>query len=89
MHCLTFSHAPKHSTREVVIVFGALISSDAGDIHRTIRSLIEDNVSVRVVGLAAQVAVCQELCRATNAGDDCKISKSPGTDYSDVWGCLE
>jgi transcription initiation factor TFIIH subunit 2 len=52
-------------------VFGALISSDAGDIHRTIASLVEDKVRVRVVGLAAQVAVCRELCRATNAGDEC------------------
>jgi transcription initiation factor TFIIH subunit 2 len=52
-------------------VFGALISSDAGDIHRTIRSLIEDKVRVRIVGLAAQVAVCRELCRKTNAGDEC------------------
>ena len=64
-------HVPTHSTKEVVIVFGALISSDAGDIHRTIKSLVEDKVRVRVVGLAAQVAVCQELCRKTNAGDEC------------------
>lgn len=84
-----FSHVPKHGTREVVIVFGALISSDAGDIHRTIKSLVEDYVRVRVVGLAAQVAVCQELCRATNAGDECKISKSSEPDYSDVWCCFE
>ena len=67
------SHVPTHSTREVVVIFGALISSDAGDIHRTIKSLVEDRVRVRMVGLAAQVAVCQELCRATNAGDECTI----------------
>ena len=69
--CIDVSHVPAHSTREVVVVFGALISSDAGDIHRTIQSLVEDKVRVRVVGLAAQVAVCRELCRATNAGDEC------------------
>ena len=67
-----FSHVPAHSTREVIVVFGALISSDAGDIHRTITSLVEDKVRVRVVGLAAQVAVCRELCRRTNAGDECR-----------------
>jgi transcription initiation factor TFIIH subunit 2 len=33
--------------------------------------MVEDKVRVRVVGLAAQVAVCRELCRATNAGDEC------------------
>ena len=64
-------HVPTHSTKEVIIVFGALISSDAGDIHRTIKSLVEDKVRVRVVGLAAQVAVCRELCCKTNAGDEC------------------
>jgi len=72
---LICSHVPTHSTREVVVVFGALISSDAGDIHRTIKSLKEDKVRVRVVGLAAQVAVCRELCRETNAGDECKLDR--------------
>ena len=67
-------HVPSHSTREVVIVFAALISSDAGDIHRTIKSLVEDKVRVRVVGLAAQVAVCRELCHKTNAGDECMVT---------------
>jgi hypothetical protein len=72
---LICSHVPTHSTREVVVVFGALISSDAGDIHRTIKSLKEDKVRVRVVGLAAQVAVCRELCRETNAGDESKLHR--------------
>lgn len=80
-------HVPSHSTREVVIVFGALISSDAGDIHRTIKSLVEDKVRVRVVGLAAQVAVCRELCRKTNAGDECKGRGSLNIDISNLWGC--
>ena len=79
---------PAHSTREVVVVFGALISSDAGDIHRTIKSLVEDKVRVRVVGLAAQVAVCRELCRATNAGDEC-MTTHYDVDISDLWCRLE
>jgi transcription initiation factor TFIIH subunit 2 len=79
---------PAHSTREVVVVFGALISSDAGDIHRTIKSLVEDKVRVRVVGLAAQVAVCRELCRATNAGDEC-MTIHYHVDLSDLWCRLE
>lgn len=79
---------PAHSTREVVVVFGALISSDAGDIHRTIKSLVEDKVRVRVVGLAAQVAVCRELCRATNAGDE-SMTTHYRVDLSDLWCRLE
>ncbi|KAJ9141863.1 General transcription and DNA repair factor IIH [Pleurostoma richardsiae] len=63
-------HTPSHGTREVLIIFGALLSSDPGDIHDTIASLVADHIRVSVVGLAAQVAICQELCTRTNAGDD-------------------
>ncbi|KAL2265422.1 hypothetical protein VTJ83DRAFT_6522 [Remersonia thermophila] len=62
-------HTPSHGTREVLIVYGALLSSDPGDIHDTIRSLVADRIRVSVVGLAAQVAICDELCARTNAGD--------------------
>ncbi|GAO16268.1 uncharacterized protein UV8b_08213 [Ustilaginoidea virens] len=63
-------HAPSHGTREVVIIYGALLSSDPGDIHETIASLVADRIRVSVVGLSAQVAVCAELCARTNAGDE-------------------
>lgn len=54
----------------MVIVYGALLSSDPGDIHQTIDHLVEDKIRVSVVGLSAQVAVCRELCKKTNGGDD-------------------
>lgn len=60
----------------MVIVYGALLSSDPGDIHQTIDHLVEDKIRVSVVGLSAQVAVCRELCRKTNGGDD-SLSLSP------------
>lgn len=63
-------HTPSHGTREVLIVYGALLSSDPGDIHETISNLVKDRIRVTVVGLAAQVAVCAELCTRTNHGDD-------------------
>ncbi|KAI1761681.1 TFIIH basal transcription factor complex, subunit SSL1 [Hypoxylon sp. FL1150] len=63
-------HTPSHGTREVVIVYGALMSSDPGDIHETITSLINDRIRVSIVGLAAQVAICDELCSKTNGGDN-------------------
>ncbi|KAJ6262159.1 hypothetical protein Dda_2964 [Drechslerella dactyloides] len=63
-------HTPSHGTREVLLIFGALSSSDPGDIHDTIKSLVEDRIQVRIVGLAAQVAVCRELVMKTNKGDD-------------------
>ncbi|KAI5787085.1 Ssl1-like-domain-containing protein [Geopyxis carbonaria] len=63
-------HTPSHGTREVVIIFGALCSADPGDIHTTIRSLVEDKIRVSVVGLAAQISVCKELVKMTNANDE-------------------
>ncbi|KAI9699378.1 MAG: hypothetical protein M1836_002989 [Candelina mexicana] len=66
-------HAPSHGTREVLIVFGALLSSDPGDIHETIKDLVDDKIRVGVVGLAAQVAICRELCKKTNSGDDSRV----------------
>ncbi|EDO17630.1 hypothetical protein Kpol_1004p2 [Vanderwaltozyma polyspora DSM 70294] len=61
---------PAHCTREVLIVFGGLSSTDPGDIHQTIQSLVEEKIRVKVIGLSAQVAICQELCKATNYNDD-------------------
>ncbi|OLL23888.1 TFIIH basal transcription factor complex p47 subunit [Neolecta irregularis DAH-3] len=63
-------HVPTHSTREILLIFGSLVSSDPGDIHLTIKDLVTDNIKVRVVGLSAQVAICREICRKTNNGDD-------------------
>lgn len=63
-------HVPSHSTREVLVIFGALFSSDPGDIHQTIESLVKEQIRVRVIGLAAQVAVCKELSLKTNFGDE-------------------
>ncbi|GAP85533.1 putative transcription initiation factor TFIIH subunit 2 [Rosellinia necatrix] len=62
-------HTPTHGTREVLIVYGALMSSDPGDIRDTLQSLIKDRIRVSIVGLAAQVAICEELCSKTNGGD--------------------
>ncbi|KAI7247014.1 TFIIH basal transcription factor complex, subunit SSL1 [Hortaea werneckii] len=59
-------HTPSHGTREVVIVLGALLTSDPGDIHSTIKACIKDRIRVRVIGLAAQMHICAEICRKTN-----------------------
>jgi len=71
---LSHSHTPSHGTREVLIVYGALLSSDPGDIHDTINNLIKDRIRVSIVGLAAQVAICADLCARTNGGDDSTYS---------------
>ncbi|KAK0723189.1 Ssl1-like-domain-containing protein [Lasiosphaeria miniovina] len=67
-------HTPSHGTREVLIIYGALMSSDPGDIRDTVTSLIADHIRVTIVGLAAQVAICAELCTRTNGGDESKYA---------------
>lgn len=62
-------HVPSHCTKEILVVFGALLSSDPGEIHKTITSLVKDKIRARVIGLAAQVAVCKDLTTKTNFGD--------------------
>ncbi|EJP62466.1 TFIIH basal transcription factor complex p47 subunit, putative [Beauveria bassiana ARSEF 2860] len=62
-------HAPSHGTREVLIIYGALLSSDPGDIHDTMTNLISDRIRVSIVGLSAHLSICAELCSRTNAGD--------------------
>ena len=62
-------HTPSHGTREILLVFGALHTSDPGDIHRTIANLVADKIRATVIGLAAQVAICAELVRETNNAD--------------------
>jgi transcription initiation factor TFIIH subunit 2 len=59
-------HAPSHGTREILLIFGALHTSDPGDIHATITSLIQSHIRASVIGLAAQVAICAELVSRTN-----------------------
>ncbi|KAL1306379.1 hypothetical protein AAFC00_005088 [Neodothiora populina] len=62
-------HTPSHGTREVVIILGALLTSDPGDIHDTIKACIKDKIRVNIIGLAAQLHICAEICSKTNAGD--------------------
>ncbi|KXT05371.1 hypothetical protein AC578_11074 [Pseudocercospora eumusae] len=61
-------HTPSHGTREVVIILGALSSSDPGDIHNSIKACIRDKIRVNIIGLAARMQICAEIARKTNQG---------------------
>lgn len=54
------------SSKEVLIIFGALFTSDPGDIHQTINTLAKEEIKVKIIGLSAQVAICQEIVAKTN-----------------------
>ena len=69
-------HTPTHTTREVLILFGSLLSSDPDDIHTTISELVSSRVSVQIIGLAAQVAICSTIAARTNP------SLSPSQTYT-------
>lgn len=63
-------HTPSHGTREVLMIFGALISSDPGDIHAVIRHLVQSKIRVSIIGLAARLAICSEIVKQTNSGSE-------------------
>lgn len=66
----TLYHTPSHGTREVIIVFGSLLSLDPGDIHQTIKACVRDRVRVSIIGMSARLRICQEVVARTNAGDE-------------------
>ena len=50
----------------MLLLFGSLLSSDPGDIHTTITSLVSSHITCTVIGLAAQIAICRTLVTRTN-----------------------
>ncbi|KAF1923770.1 TFIIH basal transcription factor complex p44 subunit [Didymella exigua CBS 183.55] len=66
----TLYHTPNHGTREVIVVFGSLLSLDPGDIHQTIKACVLDRIRVSVIGMGARLKICQEIVTRTNAGDE-------------------
>ncbi|KAK7617487.1 Ssl1-like-domain-containing protein [Phyllosticta citricarpa] len=63
-------HTPSHGTREVIIVLGALLSVDPGDIFATIRACVKDKIRVNIIGMGGRLKICQEICARTNGGDE-------------------
>lgn len=45
------------------------MSVDPGDIFRTVDALVAANIQVTIIGLAAQIALSQEICMRTNNGN--------------------
>ncbi|KAF2755362.1 TFIIH basal transcription factor complex, subunit SSL1 [Pseudovirgaria hyperparasitica] len=62
-------HTPSHGTREVIIILGALLSLDPGDIFKTISACVADHLRVAIIGMAGRLRICQEICAKTNAND--------------------
>ena len=63
-------HTPKHGTREVLIILGALLTNDPGDISKTVATCIKDRLKVSIIGMLARMKVCQDIVSRTNDGDE-------------------
>ncbi|KAL9938323.1 hypothetical protein V8E36_002946 [Tilletia maclaganii] len=61
----SLSHLPASNSREVLVIFGSLTTSDPGNIHDTMSALKRDNVRVNIVSLAAEMKICREICTQT------------------------
>ncbi|KAK0527279.1 hypothetical protein OC842_004921 [Tilletia horrida] len=61
----SLSHLPASNSREVLVIFGSLTTSDPGNIHDTMTALKRDNVRVNIVSLAAEMKICKEVCTQT------------------------
>lgn len=72
------------NSKEILLVFGALFTSDPSDIHKTIQHLVDDEIKVRVIGLSAQVAICQELVNKTNHQQRNIMSQNYGVILNEV-----
>lgn len=68
--------------KEVLVLFGSLFTSDPGDIHKTIDNLIKDEIKVKIIGLSAQVSICQQIAARTNNPNGPAASSSAGSNYS-------
>lgn len=58
-------HVGGECMREIGMVYGSLTSTDPSNIHSTIKQLAHDEISVRIVGLTARVAICDEVSTLT------------------------
>ena len=69
-------HVPSHVSREVLIIYGALYTSDPGDIYKSIKDLSKDSIRVSIVGLSAQLKICQTIVNETKGTYDVITNES-------------
>ncbi|XBW35678.1 hypothetical protein QEN19_001249 [Hanseniaspora menglaensis] len=59
-----------HCTKEVVLLYGSLSTTDPGNIMDTVTALKEQEVRVAIIGLVAQVNICEKISKITNMSDN-------------------
>eukprot|EP01100_Stratorugosa_tubuloviscum_P000953 TRINITY_DN1211_c0_g1_i2.p1 TRINITY_DN1211_c0_g1~~TRINITY_DN1211_c0_g1_i2.p1 ORF type:complete len:213 (+),score=63.72 TRINITY_DN1211_c0_g1_i2:52-690(+) len=56
---------PSHMSREVLIVFGSLTTTDPTNIFDTINLMKDDSIICSVIGLSAEVYICRAIAKNT------------------------
>ena len=60
------SHVPSHGTREILIIMGAIFTVDPEDIFKTIEALVSSKIKCTIIGIAAEVQICNTIVSRTN-----------------------
>jgi transcription initiation factor TFIIH subunit 2 len=63
--CEQLKFVPPYGTREILVVMSALCTIDPGDIFATIEDLKREKVSVSIVGMAAEMYICERIAKDT------------------------
>jgi len=58
-------HVPKYCTREVVVLYNSISTSDPGNIYSTVDTLKALDIKANILCLAAEVFVCKTVCEMT------------------------
>jgi transcription initiation factor TFIIH subunit 2 len=58
-------HLPRHSSKEVIILYGSLYTCDPEDIHATIEAMAKEGIKVHIIGIGAQVKIAESITFAT------------------------
>nr|CAG4650145.1 EOG090X05VA [Sida crystallina] len=61
----SLKNMPAHTSREILVIFGSLTTCDPSDIGTTIKALKANNICVSIIGLAAEVRICRQICKET------------------------
>lgn len=58
--------APSYGSREVILVYGSLTTTDPGDIYTTIKALKKDRIRVSFIGIGAEMHLLKTIAQETN-----------------------
>lgn len=62
---VSMSVLPDYGSKEVLVVYGSLSTTDPGDIHATIEDMEASNIRCSVVGWGAEVFILKQLTKKT------------------------